>query len=83
VIVFWEPMTAAITVQETQIHQIGDALMLPDGVIVLRIRFPEGEGYGEEELRYAPGTAEYARVRAHLPGLAIGHSVPLYNDWPE
>ena len=64
-----------------QRHQTGSAQMEQDGTIILRFRVAAGANLGEGEMRYAPGTADYEQVRKHLPSLAPGKSVPVYNDW--
>jgi hypothetical protein len=73
-----------IVVAETaapEIQQIGDARMMQDGTIILRVRMVQGGNVGDGEYRYAPGSPDYKRVRAHLPNLKPGGNVPIYNDW--
>lgn len=62
-------------------RQIGSAWMEQNGTIVLRLRTTAGAGVGGAEMRYAPGTAGYEQVRKHLPSLAPGMPVPVYDDW--
>lgn len=58
-------------------EQIGVATMDPDGTILLQLR-AEGPGYiGDGLLRYRPGQAGYDAVRAHLPALRPGVTVPV------
>lgn len=58
-------------------EQIGTATMDPDGTILLQLR-AEGPGYlGDGLLRYRPGQAGYDAVRAHLPALRPGVTVPV------
>jgi hypothetical protein len=52
-----------------------------DGTIVMGLRMTQGQAVGDLEKRYVPGTPDYQAVRGHLPDLAPGKSVPLYNDW--
>jgi hypothetical protein len=47
----------------------------------MRLRMTQGAVVGDVEKRYVPGTPDYAAVRAHLPDLTPGKSVPVYNDW--
>ncbi|ASR43089.1 hypothetical protein BEN78_06535 [Xanthomonas citri pv. mangiferaeindicae] len=71
---------AAGTVAEA----IGTAVMQEDGTLVLQLRAPldGGTAHGETEIRYRPGTPEYAAVLAHLGGLTPGQSKPV-PPWPE
>ncbi len=62
-------------------RQIGSARMEQDGTVVLRLRMVAGASVGDVEMRYAPGSADYERVRKHVPSLMPGASVPVYNDW--
>lgn len=62
-------------------QQIGSATMEKDGTIVMRLRMTQGPAVGDMEKRYVPGTSDYEAVRAHLPDLAPGKSVSVYNDW--
>lgn len=58
-------------------EQIGIATMDPDGTVLLQLR-AEGPGYiGDGLLRYRPGQAGYDAVRAHLPTLRPGVTVPV------
>jgi hypothetical protein len=51
-----------------------------DGTIVMPLRMTQGQAVGDLENRYVPGTPDYQAVRAHLPDLMPGKSVPVYND---
>lgn len=62
---------------------IGEAMMEPDGTIVMRLRYTQEGLIGDAYPRYKPGTPDYDRVRAHLPDLRVGHPVPVYNDWSD
>lgn len=62
-------------------RQIGSAQMEQDGTIILRVRMVSGAAVGDAEIRCVPGSADYGRVRQHLPTLTPGTSVPLYNGW--
>lgn len=62
-------------------NQIGSARMERDGTVVLQVRMMEASSIGDAETRYAPGTADHERIRRHLPSLAPGRPVPVYDDW--
>lgn len=61
--------------------QTGSAWMERDGAVVLRLRMAAGASVGDAEVHYASGNADYGRVRRHLPFLAPGTLVPVYDDW--
>jgi len=70
-----------VIMAEVPKQPIGSATMESDGTIVMRLRMMQGAAVGDVEKRYVPGTSNYQTVRSHLPGLAPGKSVPVYNDW--
>jgi hypothetical protein len=70
-----------VIMAEAPKQQIGSATMKNDGTIVMRLRMTQGAAVGDEEKRYVPGNPDYQAVRAHLPDLTLGKSVPVYNDW--
>ena len=76
-----EPPLIVTEMALSERQQIGSARMEQNGTIVLRLRMMEGASVGDAEMRYVPGSADYGRVRNHLPSLMPGKSVPVYNDW--
>lgn len=76
-----DPPLIAAEMAAPERKQIGSAWMERDGTVVLRLRMAAGASVGDAEMRYAPGSADYERVRKHLPSLAPGTPVPVYDDW--
>ena len=74
-------MEPPVIMAEAPKQQIGSATMEKDGTIVMLLRMTHGTAVGDAMWRYVPGTPDYQAVRAHLPDLAPGKSVPVYNDW--
>ena len=62
-------------------QQIGVATMEKDGTIVMYLRMLQGAAVGDAQQRYVPRTRYYEVVRSHLPELAPGKWIPVYNDW--
>ncbi|HKM64982.1 MAG TPA: hypothetical protein VJY39_21090 [Acidisphaera sp.] len=62
---------------------IGMAVMEPDGTIIMVLRRVQNGWIAESRTHYAPGSPDYDYICSHLPDLAVGHSVPVFNDWPE
>lgn len=57
---------------------IGTATMLGDGTVLLQLRATGPGGMvGDALLRYPTSDPNYAAVRAHLPALRPGRSVPV------
>ena len=76
-----DPPVIAAEMATSERRQIGSARMERDGTIVLQIRMMEASSVGDAEIRYAPGTAGHERIRRHLPSLAPGRPVSVYDDW--
>ena len=72
------PPLASEARPEEAAPSIGAATMLEDGTILLQLRATGPGGMiGDALLRYPPSDPNYAAVRAHLPGLHPGRSVPV------
>ena len=56
---------------------IGTATMLTDGTILLQLRAEAPGIVGEAQFRYPPDDPQYQVIRAHLPTLRPGTSVPV------
>ena len=56
---------------------IGEAAMLADGTIVLRLRAEAKDAVGDAMFQYKPGEKDYAMILAHVGGLKPGDRKPV------
>jgi len=60
---------------------IGEAWMLPNGVIVLQLRSLPPGPVAETQVEIAPADPRYADIRRHIGGLEVGQHKPV-PPWP-